>query len=197
MKKNYLRFYTLMFLFVFVLPSFTLPQERGPDEKTIQKSSDSVFVNVKFQNPELIVTDDRDAFLNQMKYSITRDAELLNVVKQFNAKFDDALKLQERRYESSMDYLQRKTGYSIGQINKFIYKNNQRDVFIGCFALAFSFILYVIYNASYRQLKESMNGLVMAYTIITVLILMFLYLMWPMFIGHDYISFYKLLKLSP
>lgn len=195
MKKKTI-IYLLMFAFAFVLPSFSFPNdEKGSVEKTMQSTSDSVVVNVKFQNPKLIVT--QNALENKLEAQFLCNKELLSVAREFNENFTKFNGIQERRYESLMARLQRYTGYSTSQINKFIKQKQTLNVVL-CFGLLFySILLIILYNTSYRRLKENIVGLIIVSLAIGSIITGCLALLWPTLMGHDYVLFYKLLELSP
>ena len=114
MKRKW--FLTFIFPFLWcILSGFNPPQDQKQVE-TITKS-DSVTVNLTFQNPQLdlVVKDQRsmDAIqeiIKGIKDSDNAVANAINSVK--DGYLSVAERDQERRYESAMDYLIRKSSYT-------------------------------------------------------------------------------------
>jgi hypothetical protein len=188
--------YLLMFAFAFVLPSFSFPDKddgKGPVEKTMQSTSDSVVVSVRFNNPKLVVT--QDALERKFESQALSNKELIDVVKGFNENFTKLNELQERRYESAMTQLQRRTGYSVGQINKFILQQQRLNTVEAIGFLLYALTLLIIYSTSYRRLRENIVGLLLIFAAVGAFALVSMALFWPMFMGQDYILFYKLSSL--
>jgi len=188
--------YLLMFAFAFVLPSFSFPDKddgKGPVEKTMQSTSDSVVVSVRFNNPKLVVT--QGDLEKKFESQTLSNKELIDVVKGFNENFTKLNELQERRYELAITQLQRRTGYSVGQINKFILQKQRLNTVIAIGLLFYALILLLIYNTSYRRLKENINGLLLLAISVGAFTLVSMALFWPMLMGQDYILFYKLSNL--
>lgn len=187
-----------MFVLAFVLPSFSFVDDddgKGSVEKTMQTTSDTVHVDVKFNNPKITVN--QDLLDMKLESQALTSKELINVAKGFNENFTKLTELQERRYESAMTQLQRHTGYSVGQINKFIRQRQNLNVVVSLGLLLYAILLAIIYNTSYRRLKENIVGLLVVAMVIGILVIGILALMWPLFQGQDYALFYKLLELSP
>lgn len=196
MKKTSL-VYLLMFMLAFVLPSFSIIPEKESDNNFVQATSDSVTVSVKFSNPELIFTDDRSSIEEILTLQQLTNKELVDVVKEFNSNFNKLTELQERRYGPALALLEQRTGYSVGQINKFIVKDRKLSVgyiFISCLYIG---ALLIIYNTSYRRLRE----LIIAPLLIASFVYVSLLFIWkalvPLNAGIDYTIFYKLIELSP
>src|SRR5574343_2043770 len=105
MKKQSI-VYLLMFVLAFVLPSFSFVDDddgKGYTEKTLQTTSDSVTVNVKFNNPKITVS--QDLLDKRLESQALSNKELIDVVKSFGDNFTKFNELQERRYESAMTQL--------------------------------------------------------------------------------------------
>lgn len=195
MKKQSI-VYLLMFVFAFVLPSFSFPDKddgKGSVEKTMQTTSDSVTVNVKFNNPSVTIT--QHSLEKKLESQALSNKELIDVVKGFGDNFTKLNELQERRYESAMTQLERRTGYSVGQINKFIKQKNELYVIIGIMLLVHLILLVTLYNTSYRRLRESVEGLLAVILSSAAILTLTLMLLWPTFMGHNYQMFNELLKL--
>lgn len=114
----------------------------GPDETSKYISSgDSATLEVKFQNPRVIVSDERtsDAITSYLR---DRDSLLTASVKEFFRETKDVIEQdQERRYESAMDYLSRSTGLSPPEIKDGIETAVRRD---NAFKLSYSLIVIAL-----------------------------------------------------
>lgn len=192
MKKRSI-VYLLLFVFAFVLPSFSFPDEKGSDEKTVRITSDTV--HIEFNNPKLIVTQQN--FEKTLETYLLNNKELLDVAKDFNETFTKYVSLQENECKLSLDLLSQQTGYSIGQINKFIHQKNALSVVNSIILVIFSLALFVIYQTSYRRLRENVTGLLVTSISLFALLLIALNLLWPSLMGENYVIFYKLLELTP
>jgi hypothetical protein len=192
--------YLLMFVCAFVLPSFTYSHEgekRIASNTMIQKPTDSLMVSVAFNNPQLIVTDERNALQQQLNTQELSNKELINVAKRMDSTFSKLVVLQERRYESVMDCLQRKTGFSESQIRKILKQKNFLDVLYVGTNIIFIFALIIVYNTSFRRLKENIFAPLAMVISCWVTIQITLTLLYPSLAGNDYKLFYELMTLAP
>lgn len=196
MKKRSI-IYLWMFICAFVLPSFTFPQERVKEHITVQKPSDSLVVNVKFNNPNVIVTDDRVGLQKKLDSQESNNKELISVVREVSENFTKLTMLQERRYESYMDRLQQVSGYTSNEINKFFKQKEYLNITLTCITVVYVLGLIVMYNASYRRLKDTIYAPIILTVLAWISTVLVIRWCWPALMGHDYRIFYELIKLSP
>ena len=188
----------LMFAFAFIFPSFTIPQDIEKREVLkVTRTRDSVFVNVQFQNPEVILKDDRMLLDRRLSEQELNGKELVNVVREGLEMLSSSIVLQERRNEPIVAHLQQKTGYSIGQINRFISLNSATNLMYGIVSALFMVLLITLYNTSYRRLKETTTSLLLLVISIWGLSMVVINKLLPLCYGNDYNAFYHLLKISP
>jgi len=196
--RNRLLIYSMMFLFTFILPSFTkIPDKDDSSNNVLQTASDSITVNVQFQNPQLTITDNNGVLEGKFNLQMLSNKELLEVAKKFNDNITFLTELQERRYGPVMDQLQQRTGYSVGQINKFIRQKNNQSTCLAVGSILSMFLLITLYVKSYRRLNGSAIAYVFMLFVCYLIILLVASLLWPALMGQDYIRFYELIKLSP
>lgn len=87
---------------------FTSSFSNGPEEQIVYKSGrDSTTLEVKFQNPRVIISDERTSEAITT-YFRERDSLSVAVLRFLDEAQDVMQQDQERRYESAMDYLSRR-----------------------------------------------------------------------------------------
>lgn len=188
---------SLLFIcFMFVLPSFTVSQQQS--EHITKKASDSVYVNLKFQNPEVVITDKRTITKSDLeKYSLL-NKEAVRILEEIKFSVEDFNKFTQEGYieKSPIEILSVKTGYSIGQINKFILQEKNQKLWLFSVSLLFILVIAFTYNKSYRRLKENIVWMILTIFIIYLLAVVAIYTVWPALNPSwgDYFIFTKLLS---
>jgi len=181
---------------MFVLPSFTVSQQQS--EHITKKASDSVYVNLKFQNPEVVITDERTITKSDLeKYSLL-NKEAVRILEEIKFSVEDFNKFTQEGYieKSPIEILSVKTGYSIGQINKFILQEKNQKLWLFSVSLLFILVIAFTYNKSYRRLKENIVWMILTIFIIYLLAVVAIYTVWPALNQSwgDYFIFTKLLS---
>jgi spore coat polysaccharide biosynthesis predicted glycosyltransferase SpsG len=203
MKKTTI-IYLLMFLCSFVLPSYTIQQDSTKKEHTIQRSSEDIVVNLKFQNPEVIVTDSRSSSVLERKFdsqamdnkALVDEMKMLNNNLYVHFITSDSLS-KERRYESVMDRLRTVTGYNELQINKFFKQERTTNILYALVTILFAIASLVIYNTSFRRLKGLTLVPIATCVTLWIIVIVTLYFLLPALYGVEYQKFFQLLQHSP
>ena len=190
----------MMFVLSFILPSFTFIQDDPEKDKMIQKTSDSLVVKVKFQNPEITVTDSRTTQDLEKKFDLQTmsNEALLEELRVFNKNVSTTLEsLSERRCESEMDRIKRITGYTEAQVLK-IFKQERTTNTLQVFTLMFLVIaVLIIYNTSFRRLKELVAVSIFIAMVVGTGIICILEFLLPKLYGVEYQMFFQLIEHIP
>jgi hypothetical protein len=199
--------YLCMFVLAFILPSFSYPQEKKVEEqghvyfdfykdKVTKTTTDSITVSIRFQNPQLILTDNRKDLVLRLTDQTASNKELLEVAKQFVTNHNKQVELQYiSEYESIMNYLQRKTQYSIGQINRFIQVKSKIDFTYGLTFLVFMLIEILVFVKYFKRARD-MTLVPMVLVLIGCFATCVIFKLFvPLLYGMDYIRFTQLLNL--
>ncbi len=131
---------------------FTSSFSNGPEEQTVYKSGrDSTTLEVKFQNPRVIISDERtsEAITTYFK---ERDSLSVAVLQFLDEAKDVMQQDQERRYESAMDYLSRRYDLSPIIIESNIKQTIQRHNRLKLSYAILTFIVIVSWWAVTRNL---------------------------------------------
>lgn len=141
-----------MFLFAFILPSFTISQEVSEKEKVIHKTSNDSLL-IQFSNPTVDVTV-KDARLEQNTgpQNITMK-ELIGEFKKFNEAIATYNANRERRW-SVMDRIEAETGYKPVQVSKFIDQKRKLYRWYAALAIIYMAGVVTIYGKDFRRLKS-------------------------------------------
>jgi len=149
--KRFMVFVVLLLGFLF---SSHTPYDPGVSSTTVDK--DSTTLEVKFQNPRVIVEDNRT--VNTITEYLKNKNSIGEDVITFLQSVDQTVKKdQERRYESALDYLSRRSSISkediILNLNTYIKKRNIISI-----VFATLFILLVL-RWQYVNLHKLMDGI--------------------------------------
>lgn len=199
MKKTTI-IYLMMFVLAFILPSFTYPQEDEDKGKVVQKTSDSLVVKVRFQNPEVIVTDSRTNEDLEKKFDLQTmsNAALIDELKTLNNNFYVFFtSMEERRCESVMDRIKRASGYTEGQINKIFKQERTINTIRWLTAILTIIAMIVIYNTSFRRLRGLIAVPLSLCLLIGIIIIVLSEFLLPSLYGLEYQTFFQLLKHIP
>lgn len=143
-------FLTILFPFLWVMLSGFGPPQEIPVEQKVTKDSTAI-VKLQFENPrvDFVVKDQRN--MDAVEKIISRIDNADNAVAAaIDNVSDDYFRYmendRERRYESSLDYLERLTGYDSNTIENFIRQKRLSEsiasiVLIVSIIVAYSFIL--------------------------------------------------------
>lgn len=132
-----------MFLF---LPSFT-----NSDPQTIVRADSSMTVQLEFANPRILIDDYRNfqAWAELVRSGAEVDSTIIETFTTMGMTLVQYIESQERRYESAMDYLTRRTGLSIDTIDTAYEKKRKSD--IGIILISFILLLTSFYTAFNRK----------------------------------------------
>jgi len=97
----------------------------------------STNVYVEFENPRILIDDYRTykALADMMRSNTEFDSAVIENMANANTNWQKYIESQERRYESSMDYLTRKTGKTIDEIYKAYEKRRKTRISIAIFGI--------------------------------------------------------------
>jgi hypothetical protein len=141
---------TCMFLF---LPSF---QNSGPQVEVPADSS--MTIQLKFDNPRILIDDYRNfqAWAELVRSGVEVNSALTEALSDLGMTIDQYIVFQERRYESAMDYLTRRTDLSVDTIEKLYDKKRKTDISL----IIFAFVLLLIawYSAFGGTNKNLVGG---------------------------------------
>ena len=151
MKKLRILFMTA-FMFVF-LSSFT-----NGEPKIEPQSDSSMTIQVEFQNPRILIDDYRDfqTWSELVRSGAEVDSALTETLTVMGMTLTQYIASQERRYESAMDYLTRRTGLSIDTIEKTYKKERLTHLYLTI--LAFVLFIITFYSAFGDSLKNKIGG---------------------------------------
>ena len=126
----------LAFMFVF-LSSF---QNNGQQVEVPADSS--MTIQFEFDNPRILIDDYRNfqAWAELVRSGAEVDSALIEAITAWGMTLEQYIVSQERRYESAMDYLTRRTGLSIDKIETAYETKRRTDIEL----IIFSSILLVI-----------------------------------------------------
>ena len=187
--------FMLACMFVF-LPSF-----QNGNEVEVQADS-SMTIQLKFDNPRILFDDYRDfqAWSELMRSGAEVDSALIEALTDWGMTLEQYIVSQERRYESAMDYLTRKTGLSIDRIESLYESKRKTDIWFISFA--FVLLLIAFYSALGRTYKNSIGGWRRQVAIFTMYIISFsigatlLYYLLLRTVNSDYHYLNQMLNLS-
>ena len=139
-----------MFLF---LPSFT-----NGDPEPVTSADSSMTIQVEFANPRILIDDYRSfqAWSELVRSGAEVDSALIESFTKMGMTLDQYIVSQERRYESAMDYLTRRTGLSIDTIETSYEKKRKTDIMLIIFA--FVLLLISFYSAFAKTTKNRIGG---------------------------------------
>lgn len=193
----------LILLFAF----FTLSSFTNGNPSTVNQKVDSIYMQFMFENPRILIDDYRDfqAWTNQMRKSTEFDSALIKVLKDAGMSFDQYVESQERRYESAMDYLTRRTNYSMEAIEIMCERKTKSDLVLVVLSafLLLSAAIIAFRDTSHKskRLKRS-NSWPRQIAIFVVLLIIFLGLVSALYylllftMNSDYHHMLQLLNLS-
>jgi len=167
-------FLTLIFPFLFVILSgFGTVKPQDSVYVGGRQGSDSLAldVNIKFNNPNVVVSDERDfaAFKRLFDEQKESDNAIANAITEISGYLPYMVENQERRYESAMDYLTRKSGYPANDIEKFIKQKRLSEiinatVIITCLLFLIAHVMVTIASTTmdWRIFLTKVSGIVLA-----------------------------------
>jgi hypothetical protein len=175
---------------------FTTGFTSDPVNSEYVSGRDSTTVEVKFQNPRVIISDERtgEAIANFMQ---ERDSLFEAFVTDFGGTSDELIALletdQERRYESAMDYLSRRLNMSPDNIIEIISDNisRQNRLFL-VFAIMLTLTIGWMILRDTRSVRSSSDRLVdVLYTVMFAVVLYLLYCSILRIVAPDEFEFIK------
>jgi hypothetical protein len=192
MKKSTL-IYSLMFVLMFLLPSFVIPQDKEKEvEKIIHKTSQGDSLLIQFSNPEITV---KDARLEQKTdIQIGMNKELIDQFIRFNEAIESYNVSRERRW-SVMDRIEAETGYKPVDIAKFIDQKRKLYRWYAALAIIYMTGVVIIYKKDFRTLKGLIIFPILLWSVLVGTIYVYINMMYQ---SYDTYMFWELLKhLSP
>ena len=149
-KLRILLMLALMFVF---LPSF-----QNSEYQVEVPTDTSMTIQLEFDNPRILIDDYRNfqAWAELMRSGAEVDSALIETFTAMGMTLIQYIEAQERRYESAMDYLTRRTGLSIDTIETIYEKKRKTDISL----VGFAFILLLIawYSAFGKTNKNRQGG---------------------------------------
>jgi hypothetical protein len=183
-------------MFVF-LSSFT----NGEPQNEMRVDS-SMTIQLEFENPRILIDDYRNfqVWAELMRSGAKVDSALIEALTAIGITLEQYIVSQERRYESAMDYLTRRTDLSIETIETTYENKRKSDIFL----ISFAFVLLLIawYSAFGKTNKNRIGGWARQVGIFTVYIMAFgiattlLYYLLLFTINSDYQYMNQMLNLS-
>ncbi len=182
-----------MFLF---LPSFT-----NNDSQTVVRTDSSMIIQLEFDNPRILIDDYRNfqAWAELVRSGAKVDSALIETVTTMGMTLIQYIEAQERRYESAMDYLTRRTDLSIETIETTYEKKRKTDISLIVFAGVLLLIAW--YSAFGKTNKNRIGGwrrqvgIFMAYTIAFGIATTLLYYLLLFTVNSDYQYMNQMLNL--
>lgn len=188
----------LIALFAFVtLSSFT----EGTVKESLSEDSVRQTVLVQFDNPRILIDDYREyqGWAEVMKTYRSKDSTLNETIQGLNTIFGSYVISQERRYESSMAYLTRKTGFTIDEIYNAYEKKRRTDVGLAMSSILLLFLAFFIAYSGEKSMKGGWLRQACWFVILSSLFGAILYLInWLLLItiNQPYHYINEILKLS-
>ena len=153
MKKLIVFLATLAFYIL--SSSFTIVEE---NKSSLQKStsSDSMVVNVKFDNPKVVVSDERSvAYLNKLIETHSQSIDnIANAIKETNSYLPFLVESQERRYEneSAKDRLVRWCEGNPLIVEKYINKTRLKGIISSVVLMTYTLLCFftILIKVDYR-----------------------------------------------
>jgi len=184
----------LLILLAFVT-SFDIPQNQNVEKKT---NSDSLTVNLKFQNPNLVLKDYRNyELLNRLiETNQDSDNEIAQAINNVTGVLPYIVENQERRYESAMDFLERRTEYKSQEIEKFIRQHRLSQIISTVVIMTYCMMWFTGLTVDKRVpigtfIKHFLVRVILGFVIYLAVHVLFKYIIW-----YDGYRFYALLSLS-
>ena len=192
-----LRILLMLFCIFLFLPSFT-----NGDTEPVTSADSSMIIQIEFENPRILIDDYRNfqAWSELVRSGAEVDSALIETFTAMGMTLIQYIEAQERRYESAMDYLTRRTGISIDTIETSYEKKRKTDIMLIIFA--FVLLLISFYSAFARTTKNRIGGWRRQVAVFTVYIISFglgmalLYHLLLYTINSDYQYLNQMLNLS-
>lgn len=187
----------MLFCIFLFLPSFT-----NGDTEPVTSADSSMIIQIEFENPRILIDDYRNfqAWSELVRSGAEVDSALIETFTAMGMTLIQYIEAQERRYESAMDYLTRRTGISIDTIETSYEKKRKTDIMLIIFA--FVLLLISFYSAFARTTKNRIGGWRRQVAVFTVYIISFglgmalLYHLLLYTINSDYQYLNQMLNLS-
>lgn len=194
MKKLRILF-MLACMFIFS-SSFT---SNKPQDKVYTDSS--MIIQLQFENPRILIDDYRDfqAWAELVRSGAEVDSALIEALTNWGMTLEQYLVSQERRYESAMDYLTRRTGLSINTIETTYEKKRKTDISLIVFAGVLLLIAW--YSAFGKTNKNQIGGwrrqvaIFMSFTLAFAIGTGLLYYLLLFTVNSDYLYMNQMLNL--
>lgn len=200
MRKNMKRFRILILSFLFMfLVSFT----NGITQEPTYAKDSTVIHQVQFENPRILIDDYRSfqAWREYVESDMEVDSAMRAAFERIGQSFDQYVAFQERRYESAMDYMTRRTGYSLDEIEAAYARKRRIDIFfiigaVGSFLIAMVTAFsdskkYKRRNTPQRQFMQLFVNLLLSAALLTATYYLLLFT-----VNYEYHHINQLLNLS-
>ena len=148
----------LRILFMLALMFIFLPSFQNSGYQVEMPADSSMTIQVEFGNPRILIDDYRNfqAWSELVRSGAKVDSALIETFTEMGMTLTQYIDAQERRYESAMDYLTRRTGLSIETIEATYEKKRKTDISLIVFAGVLLLIAW--YSAFGKTNKNRIGG---------------------------------------